>query len=1109
MTRTAKTLALALLTLGLASCAKESAPSEARTGGPFEVLKTAPANNGQLYLNQTVRWTMSNPIDVTTADFNSVVFTAFDSGGNPLSENVTGSFRNGLDVNGVKDPYVLEFVPTLPANNTFSDGGFKPGRIYNVTIARSNQPNDKVLRDAWSNPLWEFSSHQALAFKTASGNTPAELFLDTKIGGPRVDTWSAGPKVGDKVALNRLGDLPVEITLNFNQPLNPSDLNLPVRQDLDPLLDNKRNKGRIYLRYDDASQNDVWIRAEVLVTSNDALGATVVLRPDGVLPNNATIEIVVAAELEDISGESNVKDRSYEPVIGSFRTEEVFGSQFDALMFTFKNGDLLDPTVPFNDPVASLEQGLLKASFEFEGQPTKFNWSPTSREVVLDTNFQIVQPSNGPPIAVSGGVFSFNDIEIKKDIVVRSKGSNPLVFLANGSVKIAGHLNVDGGDGAQVNTLQSANFPTGGGAGVAGGGNGGKASQNITGSTQQGESGFGPNQVRNGGGEGGQILCGADLFSSAHFTAGGGGGSFATKGDPNAPDSRWGGASTTSRPQLAGKGGDGANKFNKPLGGAAGPLAFTDSESNNDFWGRLVTEQGEVVLGELQAPVGGSGGGGGGDTTAATVAQNCSDPDPQKWIKDRKGGGGGGGAGILIIKALGTITVEESGLISANGGYGGGGEWAGSSTYGGGGGAGSGGMVVLMSSSRIDIHQHTDTYKNKDTSFALSADGAISRVSAYTSVRKEKYIGYTTYKNNAGGFGGMGVVQLMTPPGTDADGTNNNLDDNVRIIKSDGKPATGIEKTNWLFDGDIRPDPTLLPVSYGRFSAAVTKWRSTLFTERQEKLNPQVDDSRVIDSQLGTSGPEWYFSQLQTSGTGKGYLATDDTSGALLFPPQTLLGGKTKAGIESFRNNGAVHYGTQAHVVRLDGTYLNDPLKGGWSFANYRAKLFDGNGSQVGEYRILAHDDRELMLEAGIAPLPEGIKTLSVHAKFIGLETEGAEGLGKTYGITQGVTTKYYPLANLRVGFAFHKNPAEPDITGNEDANRFPKTLGTYLYELDLTNAAVREQLRKLHYRFARAEMRFNLNYNPESPDTTPGPNPVQPGVERPGIRFLNLPYRF
>ncbi|MEZ5989826.1 MAG: Ig-like domain-containing protein [Planctomycetota bacterium] len=1084
-------IVLGCLSLLLAGCSgSDGASGDARTGGPFEVLKTEPANNGQLFLNQPIRWTFSNPVDVSTASFNSIAFSVSDAGGNPVSEQVAGTFRNGLDANGLEDKYVLEFVPKLPTNDTYTDGGFRPGRIYTATIVRTVHPQDPVIRDKRGQSLWEFSPHQSLRFRTASGNTPGELFLDTKIGGPRVMTWEVGPKVGNRVSLNRLGTAPVEVVLHLDQPLNPSSQNVPVGQDPSPEKDRARSKGRIYIEYDDPVLGDRrWIRSVVEIPHNDATGSTVVLRPDAILPNNATVRVIVEAELEHIAGESNVKDASYERLVGSFQTETAFESQFDAVTFQFKNSSMLDETAAFNDPVAELEQGLLKASFDFEGIQTGFNWAPTSREVVLDTNFQQIQPTNGPPIAVAGGIFALNDITIKKDIFVKAKGTNPLVFLANGEVRIDGRLAVDGGDGDDVHTLNSANFPTAGGTAGPTGGNGGKASQDVTKSTQAGETGFGAGQIPGGGGTGGGIACGSTGTNA--IGGGGGGGSNASKGDPDFPASGF--------TQKLGDGGNGSGTN----GGKAGPIIFKDEFDDNDFWGRLVKDDGTVVVGELtSASAGGAGGGGGGDQTPASSCQAGNN-----FVNDRKGGGGGGGAGTLIIKALGPIIVSETGWISADGGRGGGGEWAGSSTYGGGGGAGAGGMVVLMSASRIDLHTHGGTFAGGDYEFSVSADGNISRVSSYSTVRTKKYVGLTSNKNNAGGYGGMGIVQLMTPPGTDSDNTGTTLDDNIRVINGTAI-LTGAQKTSYLVKGDVRPDPYFLPVTYGRFSSAETKWVSTLYSERRENVAPQSAGPRVIDSKLGKAGPEWFFSGLSTTGSNKGWLVTDPTSGALVFPAEKLVGGGTRAQISSFQSHAADYYGVKAHVVKLSASVLPDPKTGGWSYSNYRARVYNGT-ELLGEYRVLTHTEDEIWLEAGANPMHPDSSSLEIAAKFVSVETQGVEGLGETYEVIQGVNKYRYPIANVQVGFAFHDDPSNPNVQGSKDLNRFPQEIGDFLFDLDLNNTALREQLRNLHYRFAKVRFRFNLNYNPENPDITPGPNPVQPGVERPGIRFVVLPYRF
>jgi hypothetical protein len=86
-----------------------------------------------------------------------------------------------------------------------------------------------------------------------------------------------------------------------------------------------------------------------------------------------------------------------------------------------------------------------------------------------------------------------------------------------------------------------------------------------------------------------------------------------------------------------------------------------------------------------------------------------------------------------------------------------------------------------------------------------------------------------------GGFGGMGVIELVTRPGNNADGTNTVLDDGIILVRN-GQLLLGTEKQRYLAwrgfpntagvpvddsgnptnigsnEGDIRPTPTLLPL---------------------------------------------------------------------------------------------------------------------------------------------------------------------------------------------------------------------------------------------------------------------------------------------------------
>lgn len=1078
-----------LLLLVLPSCSgsgSDEVTSPLRV--PFEVLSFDPDGNDEVYLNQPLRWVFSSQVDINSANFNSIHITVSDSLGNPLPEQVTGRFRLGRDPDGKLNPHVLEFEPRLPSDKSFSNGGFRASRVYQVKILLKGKSKQPVLKDRTGNPISPGSAHLNRSFRTVSGSTPRELFRDSKIGGPHVLSLEVGPRAGDRVSLNLIGTTPVEVKLTFDQPLSSSEKNVPLGQDSNPLRATSRKKGKIFLEYDDPIQGPrQWIRSQIELLVNDNEGAVILIRPEGVLPNNATVRVIVEASLQDLSGETNIKDRSYDRLVGTFETEQAFGPQFGALIMGFEDSNLLDLDAPVLDPIAEVRDGLLRSSFNFEGLPTLFDYTPAGREVILNTKMAIVKTSNGPDVRFVGGVFSFRDIWIKEGVKVQGQGSNPLVLLANGSVHVDGHISVDGGDGTNTLSLQPSRGVIAGGAGHCGGGNGGRASQETKGLTLRGESGWGPGQVKAGGGEGGMAACGSIMA----FAAGGGGGSMAVQGDSK---------SGSSAIQATGRGGNGSG--GQSFGGMAGATVFRDRDQKNDFWGRLVTDRLDVIIGELQAPMGGAGGGGGGDVIA-----DCKPANPAASVSHR-GGGGGGGGGILIIKALGPIIVNSKGRISADGGRGGGGGSLGTSRFGGGGGAGSGGMVVLMSATGIDLHTHQGTYANNDYNFSVTADGNISRAE-HASVSR-----YTKYppgldKNNSGGYGGMGLIQLHTPPGSDADATGTILDDNVRVIQG-VTSLTGSSKNAYLIRGDLRPDARFLPVTYGRFSSAELQWQTTGASVRRESMKPGTAGARVLDAKLGKSGPQWFFQNLiHGSKTGTdGYIQSSE-NGGFAGKPVRLPGGKTELQILKAESLGAIYHGRPAHVLYLPAGALPDPLEGGWSYANYVARLYDSKNSRLGEFRILSSRADKLLLDAESGQLPSRPIRADILAKFLVVETNGKEGLGPEFAWTVGSKTEHYPKANIQIGFAFHKDPSAPRISGDKDLDRFPEELGSFLYGLDFDDPAMMEQLRKRHYPFAKVRIRFNLNYSPKNPDTEAGPNPISPGMSRPAIRYLHLPYRF
>ena len=463
------------------------------------------------------------------------------------------------------------------------------------------------------------------------------------------------------------------------------------------------------------------------------------------------------------------------------------------------------------------------------------DYEPQVREVVLNTDVTQITPKSGPPYTVTGGVFVFRNVKISAGVTVRGTGSRPMLWLVTGDFQLDGELTVRGENAPHVDTLNSANFPSPGGRGNCSGGNGGAGSVSPVGPDPTGQPGFGSGQYPAAGGAGGLMSCNPNCGRGS----GGGGGAYATQGDPWYPTK----SSGTSFLQQLGSGGPGclgaSGSASRTLpGGNAGARPFTDNIPGNDFFGLAYDVfRNRLIAGELGGLHGGTGGGGGGDRSVAHLCPPLANPN---WILDNKGAGGGGGGGVVVICALGRILIGATGRLDADGGDGGGGEPAGSNNQGGGGGGGSGGMVILWSQTHVEVATHGETFANRDYSFAISADGGICRQGAFGgTLIAAKYPpppgGALWDATPTGGMGGLGVVQFITLPGTNADGTNTVLDDNIHIVQNNVR-LVGAHKQRYLAwrgfpdaqgawvddlgnptnigdrEGDIRPTPILLPL---------------------------------------------------------------------------------------------------------------------------------------------------------------------------------------------------------------------------------------------------------------------------------------------------------
>ncbi|MCB9887875.1 MAG: hypothetical protein H6838_20515 [Planctomycetes bacterium] len=1147
----ARLFSLAVLSALVGCSGGGSTTGSLQSGGGFVVLQTEPLNNARLYLNDPISIDFTRKVDLSSVNLNTFSFQVLDQTGTAVFEPVAGDFALATSPGDTDVGRRLQFVPRFPTNNTFDNGGFRPGRTYIVQLVGGNQLNGTVIRDQGGKGL-----SQAFSFRcqTAEGSTPNQLFRNTVPGGPRRAALEISPTPdASGVSLNKLGSPPVEVRLVFDQALNPNSDNVPTAVQTNPLLRSANARGRVFLEYDDPERGvNTWIPSDVELESNGLDGSTLVLRPVGVLPNNATVRVIVESTLEDISGESNVSNAAYERIFGTFQTKRSYEQQFDALVNDFQTAASVDFEAPFSEPVAEVGPGYIKAGFAFEGTQTTIEYEPTLRDTILNTDFTQVVPKVGTPYNVSGGVFNFKNVKIPAGVKVQGQGTNPMVFLVSGSFEIEGELSVRGGDGTRVNSSGTAYLPKAGGVGVCAGGDGGDGSPSATQRDLQGGTGKGPRQVTAGGGVGGRLACTAGCIRGS----GGGGGSLATQGDPNYKQKTIAAGAGPGNPpnplpifqQQVGIGGNGcdgsAGTVTRTLtGGIAGPIVFGDSRNDNNFWGSAINVNRNLrITGELSLPIGGGGGGGGGDLS---YNGTCTVEDVN-FQNDSSGGGGGGGGGVLIVKALGPIIITESGRVTADGGHGGGGEQGGSSTRGGGGGGGAGGMVVLMSATRIEINAHGSnglyTYAQNNYDFSVSADGGVCRTEENSSPRVvSKYpasglavlAGSSYDAKPLGGFGGMGIVQLMAPPGDNSDNSNTVLDDNIRVYRN-GLELTGTSTptkqsilawrgfpnaqgqfvddfgtpTNIGDDeGDIRPAPLLMPVPFSSQTRLRSKWLDTGASLRRALLADDGLPRGIVEAGGALAGPTYLFDGTDPA-TGYAVFNTAGDRGENAQAVYPAVGPQT--GILSVDSN-ATFQGRPAYRVELDAATLGDVVD---LYTQYEAEMLDAAGDvlyrkadgsvttsfveglEKVSFRIYSHTNRVLTLATEAGTIPVEAAKVQLRAKFFKFVTNGREGLGGTYPASVGQSR--VPLSNVRIGFAFHQDPANPS------AQRYPAQAGSYVY--DLNDPVVKEDIRQLGASFVQWDIFFDCAFKSLPSDTPPA---FGPGSPLPELHFLRLPFRF
>jgi len=710
-------------------------------------LPSVSVTQGQEWkINRPIQFNFSQPVDFTTVDQSSISIAQSNG------EAAVGTF-----ISDPSDPRVVVFQPTCPTKADLSDSGLKPGRTYRIRVGDVNN-STSVVRSMSGSAL-QLGTNRT--FVTPSGTEASELFIDLVPGAPspRVlpvsdgndeaatyleaaldDTdrtyfvrdvfGNGGLPAGEVAPLNlySLIDSRMAVVIEFNQPVNPLTTNI--------------NSSRIYLEYllpGGLGWSPFESRVE-LIENCSLTGAAVRLTPVGVLPQNSQVRAVVAAEFEDLVGNSNnqplvnfaLMDTATFEEMGvpvefadEVRTEFLFAGEANSLSRE-------DTQALLDTPPAAWGGGQLGAAFDFSGTGGpggNFDWHvPANTDFTFDTTQTVIVggPEGVPTtfLTVINGRLDINDLVLPSTSRILIQGNKPATFLISGTATIDGQIIANGASATSVFTLDTPNLPEPGAAGRAGGGSGGIGSYLTTQSTPRGGNGNGPLGAVGLGGQGGE--AGWSTGGTTSRRGGGGGGGVlgndvqVPNTSPGAPGSECDPATRPTIPDQALWGLDAEDGFpgstaatsavvptRMPFGGRLSLGPFDPVIAEDNFFGLLRrnvgTAQEYSVRGELEAPTAGAGGGAGGDATK--VNPGASYP-PVTLVagNEDKGCGGGGGGGSFAMLTLGDITFGSGGKITADGGSGNGGEnVSGWDRIGAGSGGGSGGHIILQTASRIDL----------------------------------------------------------------------------------------------------------------------------------------------------------------------------------------------------------------------------------------------------------------------------------------------------------------------------------------------------------------------------------------------------------------------
>ena len=703
-----------------------------------------------VFLNQEIRITFSQPLDLNTVSNNSFRMVEVDTGRTP-----PGTFR--LDST---NPRVLVYRPQLTFDSTGNPVfGLTQNQTYRLTLPGVSQGDlGPFIRSTSGESLQTRLLCTLLASRGVFDTTPGRPTYDMTV--TRVETYDANDDPATFSEAPAAGATQVfrlsEIEIEFDDVMNPATLVNPVSGTSNTISVSVDPDG------DPADDSDqVPVDGEFTITIDQtALVTTVVFRPTIGFPsagsdllNPRRIVVNLSASIADLGSNGIVAPGNtvFTPEVITFPVVEVLED------FTTSNfEDSTHSGSPWGPD--TLAPGLGGGSGRLgdliipAGSDITLN---TDSEDFTDSLFDdpavfnlanLVEPVD--PFRVDGGQFEFARLLVEAGAALRFEGSNPARLFVRGECIIQGTLDLSGLNSPNHDSEDSGGFggtPDTPGAGGSLGGDGGQRPDGGEWVAVQGAGVDNPNdpgpvdpsdpaQYTLVNGQDGQGVLFPDAAGPGRVAGGNGGLAWPQPDVLPAPDDDWrfpenpmDNMTFPYDPQFF-------CQITAPGGvGAGGAYSLSGFVGQNYSLGVTVPPQAAISLGGDAADLaldavsrsldpdlgflrGGSGGGGGGGhlfgtTVNGLLFNNCAIAPvgdlEVNFFAPHSGAAGGSSGGALQIQTGDRLVVN--GVIDASGGNGGGSIGADGLAAPGGGGSGGaillqGGSVVVQSiPGRLDV----------------------------------------------------------------------------------------------------------------------------------------------------------------------------------------------------------------------------------------------------------------------------------------------------------------------------------------------------------------------------------------------------------------------